>query len=62
MLWPVMPFKPVDEAARFGAVKGAYGDAGVMRAQVVPDQHDFPAAVKCMSDKSLSRQENRKGG
>ena len=41
VLWRVMPFKPVDEAARFGGGEGGVQRCGRVRAQVVLNQHDF---------------------
>ena len=41
VLWRVMPFEPVDEAARFGGGKGGVERGRRMRAQIVLDQHEF---------------------
>ena len=37
----IMPFKPVDEAARFGGGEGGVERGRRMGAQIVLDQHDF---------------------
>ncbi len=41
VLWRVMPFEAVDEAARFGGGEGGVERSWRMRAQVVLNQHDF---------------------
>ena len=53
VLWRVMPFEPFDEAARFGGGEGGIERGRRMGAQVVLNQHNFSAAGKCKSDRSL---------